>query len=237
MLPYLGSDEEGSDRTVVGHAWKRAPYFQRVRGNERLQETFVALMPSALCRVSLELHCDPVALSSAIAALDGSETPPGLVSLLDCVRRARPSAVTANAFYRCKVVEACALILDWKLNRAVADAPRLEPSDRKALARARCHLQANLDRHVGTDELCRVACMGSSKLIALFKAAHGATPQEYARIMRMDLACDLLADTDMPIADIAAQLGFARQGSFSEAFKERQGVTPLAWRVAAQRSN
>ena len=234
MLPYLGAGHEGADRTVMGHAWKRAPYFQRVHGGQRLGETFAALLPAALRRVSLELRCDPVVLSSAIAALDGSEAPPGLVSLLDGLRRARPSAVTANAYYRSKVVEACALILDWKLSRNAPSAVRLEPADSEALSRARCHLQAHLDRHVGTDELCRAACMGASKLIALFKAAYGATPQEYARDLRMDRACDLLTNTDLPIASIAAHLGFARQGSFSEAFKERHGMTPVAWRAATR---
>ena len=115
MLPYLGIDPTLPDRTVVGHAWKHAPYHQRVQGGARLSETFVALLPEALRDVSLRLHCDPVVLSSAIAALDGTSCPAGLPSLLDDMRRARPSAVVAEAFYESKVVEACALIVDWRL--------------------------------------------------------------------------------------------------------------------------
>ena len=77
-----------------------------------------------------------------------------------------------------------------------------------------------------SNELCRIACMSASKLTRLFKQAEGMTPQEYARTLRMERACELLGDTDLSMAEIAARLGFARQGSFSEAFKERFGATP-----------
>ncbi len=63
MLPYLGIEPTLPDRTVLGHAWKHAPYHQRVQGGARLSETFVALLPEALRDVSLRLHCDPVVLS------------------------------------------------------------------------------------------------------------------------------------------------------------------------------
>ncbi|MEI3309628.1 MAG: helix-turn-helix transcriptional regulator [Eggerthella lenta] len=89
-----------------------------------------------------------------------------------------------------------------------------------------------------SSELCRIACMSASKLTRLFKQAEGMTPQEYARTLRMERACELLGDTDLSMAEIAARLGFARQGSFSEAFKERFGATPQEFRAlrAARRS-
>ena len=78
MLPYLGIEPTLPDRTVVGHAWKHAPYHQRVQGGVRLGETFVMLLPEALRDVSLRLHCDPVVLSAAITALERQRpAPPG----------------------------------------------------------------------------------------------------------------------------------------------------------------
>ena len=47
-------------------------------------------------------------------------------------------------------------------------------------------------------------------------------------------ACELLAGTDEPIAAVSASVGFSRQGSFSEAFKERFGVTPNRYRMLNQ---
>ena len=48
----------------------------------------------------------------------------------------------------------------------------------------------------------------------------------------------MLFRSDLSMAEIAARLGFARQGSFSEAFKERFGATPQEFRAlrAARRS-
>lgn len=233
MLPYLGIDPSRPDRTVVGHAWKHAPYHQRVEGGLRLGETFVALMPSALRSISLRLHCDPVVLSSAIASLDGTCCPAGLPSLLDDIRRARPSAVTAEAFYECKVVEACALIVDWQLASGRAPVV-LSSDDAAAIAAAQRLVQQDLSRFVTTEELCRTCCMGTSKLIELFKASCGMTPQEYARDLRMHRACELLEETDLPVADIAVRLGYARQSSFSEAFRAQCGLSPREWRATTR---
>ena len=233
MLPYLGIEPTLPGRTVLGHAWKHAPYHQRVQGGARLSETFVALLPEALRDVSLRLHCDPVVLSSAIAALDGTSCPAGLPSLLDDMRRARPSAVVAEAFYESKVVEACALIVDWRL--AYGRAPvALSADDVAAVAAAQRLIQQDLAHPVTTEELCRAVCVGTSKLIELFRLSCGMTPQEYARDVRMHHACELLETTDLSLAAIAACVGYSRQGSFSEAFRARCGLSPREWRANAR---
>lgn len=233
MLPYLGIDATLPDRTVVGHAWKHAPYHQRVQGGARLGETFVMLLPEALRDVSLRLHCDPVVLSSAITALDGTSCPARLPSLLDDMRQARPSAVVAEAFYESKVVEACALIVDWRL--ACGRAPiALSADDVAAVAVAQHLIQQDLARPATTEELCRATCMGTSKLIELFRLSCGMTPQEYARDVRMHHACELLETTDLSLAEIAARVGYSRQGSFSEAFRARCGLPPREWRASAR---
>ena len=234
MLPYLGTCEEGPDRTVVGHIWKRRPYYQPVHAGERLGETFVALLPSGLRAVSLELSCDPVVLSSAIGALDGSACPAGLAALLDDLRRARPSAVTARAYYRSKIIEACSLIVDWRFANNRMGLEHLSEEDVRTLARAQRLLQHNLHRVVSSDELCHEACVGATKLARLFRTSCGLSPGEYARELRMERACDLLADTDLPLSAVAEQTGFARQGSFSEAFRARFGTTPRSWRSAVK---
>lgn len=233
MLPYLGIEPTRPDRTVVGHAWKHTSYYQRVQGGTQLGETFVALLPEALRDVSLRLHCDPVVLSSAIAALDGTSCPAGLPSQLDDMRRARPSAVVAEAFYESKVVEACALIVDWRLACSRA-AGALSADDAAAVAVAQRLIQEDPARFVTTEELCRAACVGTSKLIELFKLSCGMTPQEYARDVRMQRACELLEITELPVADVATRVGYTRQGSFSEAFRARCGLSPREWRASAR---
>jgi len=72
--------------------------------------------------------------------------------------------------------------------------------------------------------------MSTSKLTNLFKTIENKTPMEYVRDYRLDHACKLLSFGDMPLQEIAIRLGFSHQGSFSEAFKTKYGVTPREYR-------
>lgn len=231
MVPYFGKNTDPADRTLLGYAWAGQPYVQTTKADEQYDVTSIVLLPKAMQLMSMRCHCDPLVLSRAIASLDGNRDVLGLNQVFDEIRQARPSAVTAHAFYEAKITEAVSLLLDWNLLRAQEPRNALRPSDRSALNRARTHIENNVERHVSTDEICRIACASPSKLTRLFKQAEGMTPQEYARSVRMDRACRMLEETDIPLSDVAKKLGFARQGSFSEAFKERFGVTPREFRA------
>mgnify|MGYP002774318532 CR=1 FL=1 len=116
---------------------------------------------------------------------------------------------------------------------AAQEKTRVAPIDLMALERVRAHIDENLGRTVTTDELCRVALMSTSKLTRLFKRTWGATPQEYARTLRMEQACRMLAGSDLSLTEISQRLGFVRLGSFSEAFHGRIGCTPSEYRNRA----
>lgn len=49
--------------------------------------------------------------------------------------------------------------------------------------------------------------------------------------VRMDMACQLLRDTDNPVANIAISLGYAGASPFTRAFKRWTGLTPGVWRA------
>ncbi len=231
MVPYFGITDEPGDRTILGYVWKGKPYLQRVRPHERLDVVSISMFLPAFQKLCMTCHCDPVELSRALASLDGTRDVAGLGILLDEIRRARPSARCASAYYRSKVVEAACLLLDWaSANPHPEHAIRL--ADHAALNVARAYLNEHLDATVSTETLCQLTCMSASKLTRLFKRAEGVTPQEYARMLRMGRACELLENPELSLASIAEALGFARQGSFSEAFKERFDVTPSAYRKA-----
>lgn len=234
MVPYFGITEDQSDRTLLGYAWRGQPYSQRIAANKPLDVVSVCLLPRGVKRVGLALGCDPLALGRALTQLDGSQDVAGLNTCFDEMRRARPSAALASAYYEAKIIEACALLVDWSLANPSEAAHPLSTADRTALKLVRTYLADNLERTVGTDELCRVACMSASKLARIFRKAEGTTPQDYARGLRMERACTLLDASDLTIAEIASALGFARQGSFSEAFRNRFGVTPRAFRASRQ---
>lgn len=50
--------------------------------------------------------------------------------------------------------------------------------------------------------------------------------------IRFEIARQLLEDTEVPLAEIAAALGYSEASAFSRAFRRWSGQPPLAWRTA-----
>ena len=232
MVPYFGIDAQAGDRTLLGYAFRQQSYVQHVRANEPLSVCSVTLLAEGVHRMSRICQCDPVMLAGVLSSLDGRASVPGMLNLLEEMRLARPTRTSAHAYYLAKITEACTLLIDWYLRSKAAATPKIRQPDRTALALAERLITDNLDRSVTNEELCRVSCMSESKLASLFKRVEGATPQAWARARKMALARKLLIDTDLPIACIAARVGYDHQGSFTEAFKEAFAMTPLAYRRA-----
>ena len=58
----------------------------------------------------------------------------------------------------------------------------------------------------------------------------GLTYQRLKDDLRRDIAIDLLSNASMPVAGIAAQVGFQETSAFHRAFKRWTGVSPGAYR-------
>ena len=54
----------------------------------------------------------------------------------------------------------------------------------------------------------------------------------YIAYVRVDRAKQLLSDTDLPIREIAAQVGFLSSGVFIKTFKKELGITPGQYRTS-----
>lgn len=72
--------------------------------------------------------------------------------------------------------------------------------------------------------------------IRTFRQQVGLTPSAYLRQYRLQQSRRWLAAPDggLPLAELAAMLGFADQAHFTRAFKQVYGVTPGQWRAVAQ---
>ena len=80
------------------------------------------------------------------------------------------------------------------------------------------------------DELAKVCCLSRSAFAARFVARVGMPPAAYLAHVRLDAATDLLRDTALPVALIAANVGYLSEAAFSRAFKRRYGTPPARWR-------
>lgn len=88
----------------------------------------------------------------------------------------------------------------------------------------------------GRLELARLAASASyspSHLIRAYREAFGETPSESAARLRFERAWRLVRETDTPVCEITAALGFESQSAFCRAFKSAFGMTTGQARRAA----
>ena len=95
------------------------------------------------------------------------------------------------------------------------DAPEAWDDDGPTVARLAARLGVS-DRH----------------LRRLFEAQFGVSPLQYLQTRRLLTAKQLLADTDLPIAQVAPMSGFASLRRFNAAFAQHYGLNPSALRRA-----
>jgi AraC-like DNA-binding protein len=62
-------------------------------------------------------------------------------------------------------------------------------------------------------------------------SAEGTSFKAIADEIRFEIACQLLADTDIPFSQIAAALDFSEASAFTRAFRRWSGQTPTMWRA------
>lgn len=66
-------------------------------------------------------------------------------------------------------------------------------------------------------------------------AERGLTFRGLLEDVRYEIARQLLVDTDLAVAELAAVLGYADDTAFSRAFRRWSGIPPSAWRAAPRR--
>jgi AraC-like DNA-binding protein len=61
-------------------------------------------------------------------------------------------------------------------------------------------------------------------------AAQGITFKDLVIELRMELACQLLEGTNMPMGQLAQRVGYTEASAFTRAFRQHKGKTPKRWR-------
>jgi AraC-like DNA-binding protein len=75
-------------------------------------------------------------------------------------------------------------------------------------------------------ELAKTLSWNETQLMRVFRQAAGTTVHNYQHRARMEKACDLLANSEMTITQIAMNLGYEYSSNFTTAFRKHFGVTP-----------
>ena len=127
------------------------------------------------------------------------------------------------------------VITDWFMNLAseLLEEMRVnQESQKKMLIQNVCdQIDGKLgDPQLGLQLLSDSVGLSPPYLSQLFKADKGLGISSYITKLRVERAREMLRETDLPIEDIALQLGYARANYFAMVFKKETGDTPSAYR-------
>ncbi|HEX8915440.1 MAG TPA: substrate-binding domain-containing protein [Humisphaera sp.] len=98
------------------------------------------------------------------------------------------------------------------------------------LRRALDQMRRRLSEPLPVTELAKAAGVSRRTLELRFRAAIGRSPAYELRRMRVDRACQMLVETQLPVQAIAAACGFTAVELLQRAMQKQLGMTPTRYR-------
>ena len=221
----------------------------RVRWASASETLFEGLMPSGTMHISapgqkvtaqftppfdfLHFHvdnrflCEEGIIADETGVLDSSRLPlfrDALAealgrSLLDPGDRGYPQylasvckAIVMRAMARQQDDRRCSALPKWRLRRVEQ------------------YLVANIGKPISLHDMAAAAGLSRMHFAAQFRAATGFRPHEYLLLKRVEHAKIALAETGMPLVEVAFSVGFNAQAHFSTVFKRFTGKSPARWK-------
>ena len=93
-------------------------------------------------------------------------------------------------------------------------------------------MHTQLDQELPLRDLAAASYLSPFHFARVFKKLTGATPHNYLAAIRTTRAQLLLAESDLPIAEIGARVGYLSSSHFTKAFRLATGTTPREFRKA-----
>lgn len=147
-----------------------------------------------------------------------------LISALD-------SPLHASRIFVDSILQAMNSHFVWSYGGAAKSAPNsrggLSPWQTR---RATEMLDAHLDGNIGLQEVAKACELSLGHFARAFKKTFRRPPHKWLIERRMERAKDLMVNSNLSLADIAAQCGFSDQSALTRCFKKTSGVNPRTWR-------
>lgn len=103
-------------------------------------------------------------------------------------------------------------------------------TDLERMDAIRHFIEAHYKQNLTLAGVSHIAGMSVSSFTAKFREATGTSLLEYKQRVQIRRACELLADTDRKILDVALEVGFNDISFFNRIFRKHRGMTPREYR-------
>jgi AraC family transcriptional regulator len=103
-------------------------------------------------------------------------------------------------------------------------------------AKRRCLelMQERLSEDISLDELATEAQLSPFHFARMFKESVGVPPRAYLTRLRLERACELLETTDLPVTEIAMEVGYSSNQVLARIFVKHRQMTPSDYRRAVR---
>ena len=91
-------------------------------------------------------------------------------------------------------------------------------------------MRARLSEDISLDELAAEVHLSPYHFARMFKQSLGVPPRVYLTQLRMEKACALLELTDLPITEIAFEVGYSSNQVLARVFLKHRRMSPSAYR-------
>lgn len=112
---------------------------------------------------------------------------------------------------------------------------RINPEDEAALSqecqKIKEYLDQNFTSPITLDSLSETVYISKHYLSHLFKEQTGVSPIKYLTSKRMEKACELLSETELPVSEVSKAVGYENPLYFSQVFKRVYGISPVKYRM------
>jgi AraC family transcriptional regulator len=95
-------------------------------------------------------------------------------------------------------------------------------------------MHARLAEDISVEELAAEARLSPFHFARMFKQSLGVPPRVYLTRLRIEKACELLANTDLPVTEIAFEVGYSSNQVLAKVFSKYQRMNPTDYRRAVR---
>ncbi|MBD1397115.1 helix-turn-helix transcriptional regulator [Pontibacter sp. JH31] len=152
---------------------------------------------------------------------------PAMKQVIHEIRSTCRTGLIKRLYLEAKIMELLMLQLEQLQPLAQAGKSVLRGDDESRILQARSIIEKDYGNPPGLTQLARLVGLNEFKLKQGFKECVGATVHGYAVQLRMEKARQLLLQhRELPVGDIALQVGYKSPAYFTAAFKKHFGVLP-----------
>ncbi|MCR4605752.1 MAG: AraC family transcriptional regulator [Eubacterium sp.] len=101
----------------------------------------------------------------------------------------------------------------------------------RSIAKAMDYVRNNLNTKLTLEQIAKAVNLSPNYLATRFHKETGSTVQDYVRDVRIDVAEQMLKDSEYSLTEIARGLGFGSNSHFIKVFREKKNITPKQFRL------